>query len=239
MAGSKPRKEVSASSNAHVETSVRHCIQVASDHARFLCHTREIQMHRLVASFLACAIFSSAAQATPILSVEIISCTGTQTTAISDVLSIGCTGDLSLLGGSISAESQILLSSGGALALDNLALAAPDIHLSGASVSLGAGVAITTNTFAAGVTAGPYLPSISAGSTISIGGSEPRPIVIGNILLPPGGLESITSGDSGGPITIMPSVPEPSAYASMLIGILVLAAGLRKRGARMASPGNR
>ena len=107
--------------------------------------------------------------------------------------------------------------------LANLALTAPDIQLVGSLLSLGDGVTITSNTFTASVNGGSYLPSIPAGSTISIGGSEPRPIIGGDIRLPPGGERApITSGS----ITIMPSVPEPSSYASMLIGLLVLAGGL-------------
>lgn len=188
-------------------------------------------MRRLVIALIAYVLSPSFSHAIPNLSVDSISCYGTQTTAISDGLSISCTGDLSLLGGSITADTQILLSSGGALTLDNLAVTAPHIQLFGSTVSIGAGVVITINslTVTAGIGGGSNVPSISAGSTISIGGQEPRQIVIGDVLLPPGGREPIIGGGPGGSITIMPSVPEPSIYASMLIGLLVLAGIFRNK----------
>jgi hypothetical protein len=67
--------------------------------------------------------------------VKNVSCSGTSTQSFLDVLSFTCAGDLSLDGGSISANTSILLSAEGALSLNNLTLTSQDISLIGGTLA--------------------------------------------------------------------------------------------------------
>ena len=180
-------------------------------------------MRYLMILLVAYALSPALANASPGLSVENLVCQGTETTDISDVLSIDCSGDLALLGGSITADSKILITAIGTLTLDDLLLSAPEISLSGSSIFLEDGASITGNTLFIAVTddsSGAL--SVSPGADISTNdGRMIEHIGAGGILPSPDSEPLVTDGA----ITIMP-VPEPTAYASLLIGLLVLAASL-------------
>jgi hypothetical protein len=185
-------------------------------------------MRAISISVFVLSVASSFCYATPSANIDSIVCSGTQTSSFLDVLSLTCTGDLSLFGGSISADSKILISAIGALTLGNLSITAPEVEfIAGSSLSLGNGVAITANSISIYADIdndnGSIPPFVSPGGTISIGGGVGRPREGGNIQLPPGGSISITGGGSGGLITILPSVPEPETYVTMLAGLLALA----------------
>lgn len=161
--------------------------------------------------------------------IDSIICTGSQTSTLS------CIGDFSLSGGSISADSKVLLTSSGALTLDNLTIFAPEVEfIAGSLLSLGAGVSITTNSFYASIGDSSTVPVIAAGATISIGGEVLRPLGAGDISLLTGGNISIADGETGGVITIAPSIPEPSSYLTMLAGLLALGGMLRTKSRHVA-----
>ncbi len=192
-------------------------------------------MRAIPISIVVLSLASPLCHATTRASIDSIECSGSQTSSFSDALSLTCSGDFSLFGGSISADSKILLSSTGALTLDNLAITAPEVEfIAGSFLSLGAGVSITTNSVYAGIGNGSIPPSVSLGATISIGGEVGRPLDGGDIRLLPGGSNPITGGGSGGSITIVPSVPEPDTYVFMLAGLLLLVNALRVKNKRAA-----
>lgn len=88
-------------------------------------------------------LFATASRAESGFLVDSVSCSGTSTQSFLDVLSFNCAGDLSLYGGSISANTSILLSATGALSLNNLTLTSQDISLiSGTLASAWSGVDI-------------------------------------------------------------------------------------------------
>lgn len=161
--------------------------------------------------------------------IDSIICTGSQTSTLS------CIGDFSLSGGSISADSKVLLTSSGALTLDNLTIFAPEVEfIAGSLLSLGAGVSITTNSFYTSIGDSSTVPVIAAGATISIGGEVPRPLGAGDIRLLTGGSIPITNGGVGGIITIASSIPEPNSYITMLAGLLALGGMLRTKSRHVA-----
>jgi len=192
-------------------------------------------MRAIPISIVVLSLATPLCHATTSANIDSIECSGSQTSSFSGALSLTCSGDFSLIGGSISADSKILLSSIGALTLDNLSITAPEVEfIAGSFLSLGAGVSIITNSVYASIGSGSTLPSVSPGATISIGGEVGRPLDSGNIRLLPGGSNPITGGGSGGSITILPSVPEPDSYVTMLAGLLVLVNALRVKNKRAA-----
>ncbi|GEM_PF-1517766 len=179
-------------------------------------------------SLVVLSLSSTLCHATASANIDSIQCAGSQTSSFSGALSLTCSGDFSLIGGSISADSKILISSAGTLALDNLSITAPEVEfIAGSFLSLGAGVSITTNSIYAGIGNGSTPTLVLPGATISIDGEVGRPLNSGSIRLLPGGSHPITSGGSDGSITILPSVPELDTYVTMLAGLLVLVGALR------------
>jgi hypothetical protein len=178
--------------------------------------------------------------------VDSVSCSGTSTQSFLDVLSFNCAGDLSLDGGSISANTSILLSATGTLGLNNLILSSQDIFLNGGSlVSVGSDVyinaskniSISSIPDIADGTSGGGVGIVMNGSLIAHGG---------NVLLNAGGDTVLISKDAGtlstntdnqvfpgGNISLVSSVPEPSSYALLLLGLSFVILALR---AKAASP---
>jgi len=182
-------------------------------------------------SLVVLSLSSTLCHATASTNIDSIQCAGSQTSSFFGALSLTCSGDFSLIGGSISADSKILISSAGALTLDNLSITAPEVEfIAGSFLSLGAGVSITTNSIYAGIGNGSTPPLVLPGATISIDGEVGRPLNSGSIRLLPGGSH---------PITILPSVPEPDTYVTMLAGLLVLVGALRVKNKQTAYPTGR
>jgi hypothetical protein len=145
------------------------------------------------------------------------------------VVSLNCTGDFSLSGGSLVANSKIVLSSFGALSLEDIALTAPQIDLiAGSTISLGSGVLIATGVLSVSGNPGAQSPTIAIvpGAQISIGGGEFHPIG-------PGDIDVISLGNvpplPGGSGSISLQTPEPGMFALMLCGLLSLGFFLRAR----------
>lgn len=180
------------------------------------------------------AFVPSLAVANPTVDLGTVSCLGLQSSSFADVVSLTCTGDFSLSGGNIAADSKIVLSSGGALSLDNLSITAPQVEFfAGSSVSLNDGVSIVANSiFVLGSSDGPIpTVSVSPGVSISSGnGADAPPINVGT--------GSISGGDTslpgGGPILILSSAPEPTSLAMLMAGLLALGGFLGTRGKHSA-----
>lgn len=190
-------------------------------------------MRAILTSMVVLSLASTICHAMPSTNIDRMECSGTQTSSLSDVLSLSCSGDFSLIGGNIIADSKILISSIGALTLENLSITAPEVELiAGSFLSLGSSVSITTNSIYAGIGNGSILHYVSPSATISIGGEMNRPLDSGYILLPNSNNSVTFSG--GGLITILPSVPEPDTYATMLAGLLILVCAVRLKKRRIA-----
>ena len=186
-------------------------------------------MRTISAVLFLLSVVPSVCHAITSIDINSIICTGSQTSTLS------CIGDFSLSGGSISADSKVLLTSSGALTLDNLTIFAPEVEfIAGSLLSLGAGVSITSNSFYASIGDNSTVPVIAAGATISIGGEVPRPLSAGEVRPLTGGSIPITNGGVGGIITIAPSIPEPSSYVTMLAGLLALGGMLRTKSRHVA-----
>lgn len=219
--------------------------------------------------------------------VNSVSCSGTSTQSFLDVLSFTCAGDLSLDGGSISANTSILLSAEGALSLNNLTLTSQDISLmGGTSVWLGVDINATNSVnisisdidegspnqpiqyregnaliskdirtlttintdrqFLIGSNTGSFITSTNATSltSLTLGLKNPIEGILngpiqaqgGSILLinnsgvlfsttdNSGGLIGVTDKQvfPGANISLVSSVPEPSSYALLLLGVLLV-----------------
>ncbi|MEW5771386.1 MAG: PEP-CTERM sorting domain-containing protein [Pseudomonadota bacterium] len=165
-------------------------------------------MRSLIATLAAIALLPSSAHAAVQWSVDTFTCTGTLTANWSDTLGIGCGGDLTLDGGTITSDSRISFSSVGKLFLDNLAITAPELWLSGETIFVGS-VVIQADSI-----------SVTSGGSLPIGDG-------GRLVLPPGGAISVGGGVDLNPVV---AVPEPSVYLSLMSGLLLLA--LRVRGSR-------
>lgn len=160
-------------------------------------------------SRLVCALlFSTLANASTNANIGTITCSGDQSFSATDTVAISCSGDLSLLGGSISADNTISIIAYGSLFLNDLTLIAPIVELSAfGSLSIGDGVSINTEALNA-----------------DVGAARP-----GGITLSPGGqIALIDRGDA----TLTPAVPEPGNALMMFAGILLLVVISRVRDGR-------
>ncbi|HET7831839.1 MAG TPA: hypothetical protein VFK88_02635 [Gallionella sp.] len=126
------------------------------------------------------ALLPALANAVPVFNVSNVNCSGALTSSFASLVSLDCTGNLSLdgglLGGTLAADTQLSVSALGSLSLANLYLSAPSIMLTGNSVyfwggvSFGAGSSTNINVSANG---GPYpaSPTPAAGTIIGNNGS--------------------------------------------------------------------
>lgn len=181
--------------------------------------------------------------------VEHLRCAGTESRFIADdlsVVTIDCSGDLTLAGGGIHAGSSISLSSGGALSLEHLTLWAPVVRLTGEQVTFGAGSVIHVSGGRIVLDARDInlqvrdIPRPGHPDLILDGGGDVTLRTPGDPFLRPrdtggdirlsegGGI--VTAGGGGSSIpTLLTPVPEPETWAMLLAGLLLLAARLRHR----------
>lgn len=170
------------------------------------------------------SIFSLNAEAISSSTVGSFDCSESLSISLLDTASFSCIGNFSLSGGGITSESKIVITSSGSLVLDNLSIVAPFVELSSQNgqLTIGNGVLINTDSFltTVGDGAAPSL-SLSPGASISVGSRESARIIGSSEIL-----GSINHGAItplvGGDISITPSVPEPSTYISMLLGLVVV-----------------
>lgn len=94
-----------------------------------------------------------AAGAAPLFDVGNVSCAGTQNLSFTDGISLGCSGDLSLTGGSIVSDSKIFIQVGGSLVLNVDRVFAPVVHIEGAGGKMTTG----SNTLISGSAGSIYL----------------------------------------------------------------------------------
>jgi hypothetical protein len=202
-------------------------------------------MSRLLFVLCLLTFFPFAANATSISSSSIVntSCSGTLTTSLVDGASFACAGNFILDGGSITSDSLINLSADGDLFLDNLTLVAPNISLSvltgmlkmGSNVILNAGanltvvggnavpIAIVQSTPKAIISWANFDITLNPGAAVSFNAGSANSVVLNRV---GGGALSLISGnisnsslDINGPVLDVTSVPEPSAYAMVLLGL--------------------
>ena len=79
------------------------------------------------------------AGAAPLFDVGSVSCSGTQNLSFTDGISLTCSGDLALIGGSIVSDSKIFIQVGGSLALNVDRVVAPVVHIQGAGGKMTSG----------------------------------------------------------------------------------------------------
>jgi hypothetical protein len=181
-------------------------------------------MIRALTLLSALSVFSMNAEAISSSTVGSFACSESLSISISDTASFSCIGNFSLSGGGITSESKIVITSSGSLALDNLSIVAPFVELNSQSgqLSIGNGVLINTSSFlaTAGVGVAPSL-SLSPGASISVGSGESARIIGSSEILGSikhGAITPLVGGD----ISIIPSVPEPSTYILMVLGLVVI-----------------
>lgn len=166
-------------------------------------------------------------------SLESASCSGSLSSSLSDEASFLCSGDLSLIGGSIRSDARIAIRADGSLFLDNLSLTAPLIDLSAlkGAITIGRGTSVN-GSFLAGSR------PITA-PTMTVPGSRTLPAGDGgSLFVSPGG--NISLSGSGGIVTLVSAVPEPSAALMMVVGLLALVGvgvGRIRRGSGVVSWG--
>ncbi|MBY0578313.1 MAG: hypothetical protein K2P57_04615 [Burkholderiales bacterium] len=183
------------------------------------------------------------ADAASTISVANMSCSGAQTSSLVNFLSLNCTGDLSLIGGTLASDSKIVLTASGSLTLDNLLVSAPQIDLTANTMTLGSGASFNAgnsmNIYAPGNSSTPAITS-AAGGSISIGGVT-YPIVAGSGSV----LQINNSGRLVGnsqnvfmvnTVAVMP-VAEPNIGNLMPLGFTVIAMLTRKRRALQKTQG--
>ncbi len=179
-------------------------------------------MIRTLTLLSALSFFSLNAGAVSSSTVGSFECSDSLSISLLDTASFSCIGNFSLYGGGITSDSKIVVTSGGALVLDNLSITAPFVELSSLNgqVSIGSGVLITTSSFLATV-GGEF--TVSSGASILVGGGEMARDI--------GSLEILQSKSInklaitplvGGNISIISSVPEPSTYILLVLGLLVV-----------------
>lgn len=169
---------------------------------------------------------SSIAAALPVIDVSSFDCSGAQTVSGTSSLTIGCSGNLLLGGGSITADGTLTIAAAGDLSLADVTLSAPNIVVQASNVFIDAGLRLDTDGFRATDPSGGMLSSFVRlpGATISVGGVlVDRPLTPAILVA---GLAS-PSVVTGGSITIMPAVPEPGTCALLLAGLGALLAVLR------------
>jgi hypothetical protein len=152
------------------------------------------------------------ASAMATIDVTNLNCFGVQSSTLGETMTLGCSGDFLLTGGSISAPSKILLESTGSMALMDLALTAPVVEFtSGGSITLA-----STVSFSAGAK---IIVNVADGHTFTYGGpfpgsvpvvvSEPSTLNVGNVIS---------------------LIPEPHLYVHHLLGLMVLGLFCLRRG---------
>ena len=180
-----------------------------------------------LAIFLISAVLSHAsAFASSVLNAQQIICTADEAiSSFENQLTLACAGDFSLMGGSISTDSALVIRADGALTLQDLNLSASTIELrsSNGPIIIGHGVFLSTHSLL-----------LSGGQTDY---HLPLPIT------PNQRLDPITIGHdrevslgSGGIISVLTPVPEPSSIALIGVGMLAVLVNRRQLRHRKRQP---
>lgn len=182
---------------------------------------------------MAVLFFPFVAHSASFSSVGTTTCSSSLSLTLFEEASFLCAGDLSLIGGSITSDSRVVIRAEGSLFLDNVSITAPQIDLSSldGSIDVGRGTSLGFGSLSSGriaITAR-MNPSTGIGGTLQIaeggdislsnGFHLPRPLVAIE-----GGRISLTSG--GGIVVLASPVPEPSAALLLMLGLAALI-GLR------------
>jgi hypothetical protein len=170
------------------------------------------------------SLISMNAKAVSSSTVGNLDCSESLSISLSDTASFSCIGNFSLSHGGITSESKVVITSSGALTLDNLSIVAPIVALNSQSgqISIGSGVFVNTRSFLATVESG-IVPTllISPDASISVGTGESARVISSSELIESvnhGAITQLVSSD----ISITPSIPEPNIYVSMLLGLLMV-----------------
>lgn len=199
----------------------------------------------LIAALLA---LSSRAHAVSTINVPGMTCSGTQTSDLTSFLSLSCTGNLSLIGGTLSSDTKIVLTATGSMTLDNLTVTAPVIDLTGGNLYIGSGASLnaanSATIIAGGSGTSPFITTAAGGSVTigsslySIGAGSGNSLQLGS-----GTIIPITNPGSlvGGTVSVFPgagivvAVPEPDIISLLPVGAITLAflTGNRRRRLRV------
>ena len=171
-------------------------------------------MIRTLTLLSALSIFSLNAEAVSSSTVGSLECSDSLSISLLETASFSCIGNFSLFGGGITSDSKIVITSGGALVLDNLSITAPFVELSSLNglVSIGSGVLMNSSSFFA--TVGGETP----GASILVGGGEMARIIGSSEILQSKAITPLV----GGNISLISSIPEPSTYILLVLGLLVV-----------------
>ena len=184
----------------------------------WLLRPKEIFMFRSYLLSLSLALLPSTGIAATVFAVQSIICSSTQSSSLDGPVTLICSGDFSLNGGVLSDDNSILLSSTGALTLDNLTISAPHINLvAGSSISIGSGVSLVTSSTPSMVGA----VSITVGATISLGTPSDARILTSNDIAISANAGSL-SPDPGDPLSLIPIPASFTLFLSGLLGIMGL-----------------
>ena len=184
-------------------------------------------MIRTLTLLSALSIFSLNAEAVSSSTVGSLECSDSLSISLLETASFSCIGNFSLFGGGITSDSKIVITSGGALVLDNLSITAPFVELSSLNglVSIGSGVLMNSSSFFA--TVGGETPGASIlvgsgemapGASILVGGGEMARIIGSSEILQSKAITPLV----GGNISLISSIPEPSTYILLVLGLLVV-----------------
>lgn len=195
---------------------------------------------RHLSLLLSALLFSVFAQAASNANITTASCSGSQSFDLTNSASLSCSGDFSLIGGSIDSDTSITISAFGSLFIGNMTLNAPLIQLKTVTgvLSFGDGISMTSdsinvdvgNATSPRITLAPGAILSVAGRDTNIVASQPGDLTLSQ----PGNIDlSARVGiiqSYGGSLTLVSSVPEPDSFWAMLSGgLLLLAIGRVRR----------
>ena len=157
------------------------------------------------------------------------SCSSSLSLSVFEEASFLCAGNLSLIGGSITSDSRVVIRANGTLSIDNVSITAPRIDLSSQEgtlyVSGGTSLGFASLSLESRAGIIHVLPSTGMGGVVQI--AEGGDISLSNGFLIPrplvaidGGRLSLTGG--GGIVVLGAPVPVPSAALLMILGLLGL-----------------
>lgn len=183
--------------------------------------------------FLLClyGVLPSAAQAA--IETGSVTCSDSMVFDDANGINLSCTGDLSFTDGVVSSNIGIVLRATGSLLLSNLSLTAPAIEISGDSITIIPDVNMTGNF----ITVSSVNGVVIDGVPLPPENSDLLPISVrdglalqdkNNLIL-----NSIDAGTlrirSGGNISLVATVPLPSAFFQLILGLFTLLIPVLKR----------
>ena len=167
------------------------------------------------------------AHCAPNVDAGVIECSAIESSSSAAVVFIGCTGNLVIANGVITAEEEVTFYAAGSLRIEDLSISVPLVTLSAQTVFLGEGATIQA-TSAIQLTGGASSSSgfnAGSGAAVILGsGTHTRTLrgdeLAGAFIHGP----RLDAPLSGGTITVTPSVPELEMLALILCGLLALMA---------------